>query len=369
MEKVALKKNILFMVQLPPPIHGAALRNKSLLESSQVSDRFSVSCLPLKFVDELKQIGSFSFRKFWLMITYTVRLIYTLATKKIDLVYFTMSPSGGAFYRDCFFMVFIKLFRKKTILHFRKQGIRDTGKMKLGKKLLEFVFKDSVIVCLSQYQAAEILPYYRGTPHIVPNGIKVEFQHLYNGNANGNGKTRIIFLSNLMLKKGIKELIDALALVHQNNLEFEAVIVGAENDLTYAQVQAMIDKAKLTAHTTVLGPRYGSEKFKELVKSDIFVFPTYFELFPGVVLEAMQFGKAIVTTFEGSIPEMIDTGVNGVLVEQRNAASLAAAIIDLIEDPVKRRRLGLEARKKFFDKFQLQTFEKNMVEVFEKTLC
>jgi len=105
-----------------------------------------------------------------------------------------------------------------------------------------------------------------------------------------------------------------------------------------------------------------------IAAADIFVFPTYFELFPGVILEAMQFGKAIVTTFEGSIPEIIDNGKNGLLVPQKNPIALAEAIEILFHDPEKRKEMGKEAQRKFFSEFTLEKFEQHMIGVFEEII-
>ena len=58
------------MAQLPPPVHGAALRNKSLLDSELLNNEFNIINLPLRFIDDMKELGKFSFRKIGLMIRY-----------------------------------------------------------------------------------------------------------------------------------------------------------------------------------------------------------------------------------------------------------------------------------------------------------
>ena len=82
----------------------------------------------------------------------------------------------------------------------------------------------------------------------------------------------------------------------------------------------------------------------------------------------MQFGKAIVSTFEGSIPEMIDNNVNGILVQQQNAPALADAIAEFLDNPEKTVQFGALAKKKFFDEFTLQAFEAKMHSVFKEVL-
>lgn len=365
------KKTILFMVQLPPPVHGAALRNQSLLESEVIRSKFTVHSLPLQFVDELKNIGRFSFKKIGIALGYCFSLIKLLIGKKIDLAYFTMSPSGGAFYRDIIFITLLKLFRKKILLHFRVKGIRKTAGSRMGRALVRYAFRGSDIVCLSKNHLSDLAGLADRTPYIVPNGIKVEnllppapgWTSVYSGK-----KTSILFLSNLMKTKGLYELIDALHLLKKRGRDFEAAITGKELDISYAALKKLIDDKQLTDCVTITGPKYGNEKFLVLDGADIFVFPTYFELFPGVVLEAMQFGKPVVTTFEGSLPEIIDNGINGMLVPVNNAEALANAIEPLLLSETERRRLGRNAKEKFFSHFTLEKFEENMQSVFTDVL-
>ena len=365
------KKTILFMAHIPPPVHGAALRNKSLLESNLLNSKFNIIALPLRFIDNMKDIHKFSFNKLWIMIRYAFQLTKILLTKKIDLVYFTMSPGGGAFYRDILFITIIKLFKKKRILHFRVKGIQKTSRSSLGELLIRYAFKGSEIVCLSHHHMLDVKGLTFNTPFIVPNGIKVENDFLYLADeyVYTSGKPpQILFLSNLSKKKGVPELIQALASIKNEGYHFSSSLVGSEWDLSFADISDMINKSKLDGIVKIEGPKYGKEKFSFIAGCDIFVFPTYFELFPGVILEAMQFGKAIVSTFEGSIPEIIDNNINGILVEQQNTTQLANAIKELLNDDIKRKKMGIEAKNKFFRDFTLSEFENKMLDVFETVI-
>src|SRR5690606_14151324 len=119
------------------------------------------------------------------------------------------------------------------------------------------------------------------------------------------------------------ELIQALELLKNEGHQFQASLVGDEWDLSFVEIETMLSKAGLQERVKIEGPKFGEEKYRHLAGADIFVFPTYFELFPGVVLEAMQFGRAIVSTFEGSIPEIIDNEFDGLLVAQRDSVALS----------------------------------------------
>jgi len=362
------KKRILFMAQLPPPVHGAALRNKSLLESKLLNSEFDIISLPLKFIDDMKDMGKISFYKIMLMLRHSLNMIYILAFKKIDLVYFTMSPSGGAFYRDILFISIIKLFRKKRLLHFRMKGIQATGKTKMGARLVRFAFKGSDIVCLSKHHTEDIKGFTDRPPFIVPNGIKIEKEYLHLADAykySPGTIPKLLFVSNVSVKKGIPEMIAAYGILKRKGYAFTASIVGDQWYMSFAEAEKMIQEEDLQDRVKLEGPKFGREKFAFLAAADIFVFPTWFELFPGVVLEAMQFGKAIVSTFEGSIPDILENHQEGILVPQKDSTALADALAYLLDNPDKRRAMAAAAKARFFRDFTLEAFEQKMHSVFE----
>jgi glycosyltransferase involved in cell wall biosynthesis len=366
-----MKHTILFMAQLPPPVHGAALRNKSLLESELLNNEFNVISLPLKFIDDMKDMGKFSFRKIFLMARHAFRMIGIFTSRKVDLVYFTMSPSGFAFYRDIFFIALIKLFGKKRLLHFRMKGIQATGKKRIGNKLVKYAFKGSDIVCLSHHHMMDMEGFTNRPPYIVPNGIKVEKEFLpladeYRFDANAPAK--LLFLSNLTRTKGIPELIEAVAMLKTKGYRMQVDIVGDEWYMSFNEAKELISKAGVEDIVTLVGPKTGRDKFRFIANADLFVFPTWFELFPGVILEAMQFGKPIVSTFEGSIPDIVENGKDGILVEPKNAVQLAEAIAYMLDHPTVRLEMAANARKKFFEDFTLEAFERKMHAVFEDVL-
>ncbi|RLB00740.1 MAG: glycosyltransferase family 1 protein, partial [Deltaproteobacteria bacterium] len=114
------------------------------------------------------------------------------------------------------------------------------------------------------------------------------------------------------------------------------------------------------------GPLYGTEKVRELVSSDIFVFPTHPpEAFPLVILEAMAVGLPIVSTEVGSIPEIVADGVNGFVVPPRNPQALASAVVHLIKDEIMRQNFGRASRRLFEERYTFESYRKNLYKIFK----
>jgi glycosyltransferase involved in cell wall biosynthesis len=94
-----------------------------------------------------------------------------------------------------------------------------------------------------------------------------------------------------------------------------------------------------------LGP-LGIAEVRSIVRAaDIFLLPSLWENCPYSCLEAMAAGRAVVAADQGGMPELIESGVNGLLAAPGEAASFVRCIEQLIEDPALRERLGRAARE------------------------
>ncbi len=124
-----------------------------------------------------------------------------------------------------------------------------------------------------------------------------------------------------------------------NYFEIETPVTSYHEHNKESSGHKLIEKIKyfsLENNVELCGPkRYGEELFEYYRNTDIFVLSSHSEGTPRVLIEAMAFGSPIVATRVGGIPDIIEDGVNGILVEPREPISLANAIIDLIADDYK----------------------------------
>jgi glycosyltransferase involved in cell wall biosynthesis len=359
---------ILFYVPLPPPIHGAALINKLLVNSTLLNARFQIKVVSFEFVDDTKDIGKFSFVKMLKAVQRGCNLLYQIITFKPRLIYFNLSLIGLAFYRDSIYVVVLKALNQKMVYHLRTLGIKDQVQTSRVKKILfKYIFKDSKIICLSESLTNDVKDVYALPPFVVNDGI-VDVQFGMDTVLKNNAKPTILFLSNLSIAKGIEEFVRSLHVVKSKGVSFNALIVGNGLDLSIQQVKNMIQEWGMHNDVTVLGPKYGNEKYQLLSQADIFVLPTHFEAFPGAILEAMQFSLPIISTRVGGIPDMIEEGITGILVEHKNVELLAEKIHYLLSNPLVRTEMGARARVRFAEKFTNTIMEKNMSTLLESLL-
>ncbi|HEY5370804.1 MAG TPA: glycosyltransferase [Hanamia sp.] len=363
-------KRILCIMQLPPPIHGASLMNSYLSKSNIINDNFDTQIINLQFAPSLKELEKFSFLKIFKSINYAFVIFKKIIKFKPDLVYFTLSISGYAFYRDAIYVSILKLCGSKILFHLHGKGIKkESEKSILKRNLYKFVFKNTYVICLAKNLTEDIKSVYSSVPFIVPCGIPV-YSKSTQKTSKPNKVVQILYLSNYIENKGILKLIDALKILKDQEFIFNARLAGGPTDLSIATIENYIRERNLENCVHVIGPRYGEDKYNEFLAADIFVFPTFYgnEAFPLVNLEAMQFALPVLSTNEGGISEAVINGVTGFVVEPRNIQQLADKLALLIYNENLRDGMGTKGKDRFFKNYTIQHFEHNIKNVFNTIL-
>jgi glycosyltransferase involved in cell wall biosynthesis len=103
-----------------------------------------------------------------------------------------------------------------------------------------------------------------------------------------------------------------------------------------------------------------------LSKTDIFVLPSFAENLPMSILEAFARGIAVIATPVGAVPEVVDHGRNGLIVQAGNINELAAALELLISDGELRRRLGAGARQDHAKRFEIGGYLTELVQIWRR---
>lgn len=176
---------------------------------------------------------------------------------------------------------------------------------------------------------------------------------------------RILFLGRLIETKGIAELVDALADDEVRSLPWTATLAG---DGEVARYRALIDTLGLTDRVRLAG-WIGSEAVDdELSKASIFVLPSHHENLPLSMLEAMAYGLCSIVTPVGSVEDVIRDGSNGIVVPVKDTAALADALLSVLRDGDKRRRLGETARADFLAQYDYREYRGKLDRIYRSVL-
>jgi glycosyltransferase involved in cell wall biosynthesis len=164
----------------------------------------------------------------------------------------------------------------------------------------------------------------------------------------GDRPLRIICVAALREVKGHRHLIDACARLRERSVTFECRLVG--DGPLRSSLEARVRSAGLDDRVSFLGALPRSEVLALLRRSDVAVLASVTdeagrrEGIPVSLMEAMACELPVVASRQSGIPELVEDGVGGLLVEPGDAAGLAEALARLAEDPGLRRALGAAGR-------------------------
>jgi glycosyltransferase involved in cell wall biosynthesis len=162
------------------------------------------------------------------------------------------------------------------------------------------------------------------------------------------GKKVLLFVGNDWYRKGVWYLLLAFSIVHRQIPDTVLVLTGP----LQAPFISLAERLKLMDSIIFLG-NVDEETLARLYAScDIFVLPSFHEGFSQTVIEAMAFGKPVITTSIAGYP-MVIHGREGFIVPPRDYKSIASSIITLLKDEELYRRMSVKA----FEKAKKYTWE------------
>lgn len=362
-------KKILFILHIPPPVHGSSLVGQSIMNSSLINNSFNCRYINLLVSRIMNETGKPSSMKVFRFVGVWFKLLLEVIKHKPDVCYLALTASGAAFFKDVLLVMLLRVFRIKRVYHLHNKGVGKNNNSTIYSFFYRFVFKNADIILLSNQLYSDIEAFVP-TSHvyICPNGIEDIISNGKEQKVKHEKPVKIIFLSNLIKSKGVFTLLDACSILQQKGIEFECDFIGAEGDIDASQFSEAVNEKHLEIKVKYLGKKFGEEKQKIFTSAEIFAFPTSNDCFPLVLLEAMSAGLAVVSTFEGGIPDIIEDGITGFLLPENNAISLAEKLELLIKNPILRQQLGQAGRVRFENEFTIGKFEQRLDNILHSIL-
>jgi glycosyltransferase involved in cell wall biosynthesis len=169
---------------------------------------------------------------------------------------------------------------------------------------------------------------------VIPNFVA-------SGSWSGDGSHFLLSVGWLIKRKGV-DLIPGIAQqVFAKMPDWKWIIVGSGDE--HAWLQNQVNEKNLGQHVTIVDP-VSPDLTEAYTNASIYVMTSRFECFPMVLLEAMSFGRPCISFDCPTGPaDIIENGVDGILVDKEDTVAMAAAIIALMKDAEKRKSLGRQA--------------------------
>lgn len=172
----------------------------------------------------------------------------------------------------------------------------------------------------------------------------------------------LLYFGRLTDEKGVDVLIKAMKLAPHVHLR----IVGDGPRLAALE---LLVKTQGIPNVTFLGPKWGAELNAILKDARFVVVPSvWHENFPYVILQSFAFGKAVIGTNRGGIPELIKHGEYGFIYPAQDADALANYISTLWNDPSRASDMGKAAKKWTDEEFNDNKFYNNLITIYQEVL-
>lgn len=186
-----------------------------------------------------------------------------------------------------------------------------------------------------------------------------------------DGRVRIATTGRLVEKKGIEYCIRAVAKLHpaqRQNIEYNIIGDGPLRD----KFQQLIQELDVSDTVKLLGWKQQQELIEILNNSHIFIAPSVTasdgnqDAPVNTLKEAMAMGLPVISTLHGGIPELVEDGISGFLVPERDASAIAEKLSYLISHPQVWLEMGRAGRARVEQQYDLNKLNDQLVKVYQQ---
>lgn len=271
--------------------------------------------------------------KIYVFLVSLVKLIFTLILNRTIKTIHIHGASYGSFYRKFVVFIIVKyIFRKKVIYHIHGGGFQEFYEKSgtLTKRLVKvFLGNADLILCLSQswkefYEHNFKIKRLMVLPNIIDYPVEVK-------NTVKTNVLTFLFLGLICDEKGIFDLMEVIIKNKERYRSRIKLYIGGNGEVQ--RLKDMIIKHHIEDIVEFLGWISSTEKAIVLNNTDVYILPSYTEGVPISILESMSYGKAIISTNVGGIPEIVRNNENGLLIDPGEPAQLERAIDFFLENP------------------------------------
>ena len=346
------QKKIVLIGPMPKPINGVSICNELIAEKLK---NFKVNTINTAGKTFKEDLGKFSFQKFFSGIKPYIHLGKILSS---DIVYMTIGQTFFGVLKYFPFFITSKLLNKQIVVHIHgnylgKQYSELSGyKKNIFKNILKMSNKGIV---LSENLRPNLTPFLSNKNIYVLYNFVEEILYNLSENEIKNKKTdklRIVFLSNLMTEKGILDLLNALQILYEKNIDFEAKLAG---NIDLSIKKQVLDLIEQNPNVQYVGVVRGKAKKNLLLNANTFVFPTYYTMEgqPIAILEALVTGNIVLTTKHAGIPDIFSEK-NGIFIQKKSPDDIAEKLIKISQELNSYKPMMInnhsEAKKKYSEK-------------------
>jgi len=311
----------------------------------------------------------------WAQVRLLHRVLSTIRRRRVRLVHIH-TCALFSFWRDIVHMMAVRAVGCRVVWHLHDgtfpRFISEGSRLKRAA-IRWALRRGAATILLSEATLESLRPHAPGVNwRVVPNGVPLSERRKKGGEDCVNAaeaSLKLIFLGNLTRRKGAYDLISATEIAAKQGVRAVLSLAGGESAPGQRlEIEQRIAGSPRASHIHLLGLVHGEQKQNAFNDADCVVLPSYAEGLPMALLEGMAEGLPAIATHVGSIPALINDGVEGFLVPAGDVEALADRICRLARDPALRRRMGQCARERVERDFSQRAMAERVFRIYQAAI-
>ncbi len=201
----------------------------------------------------------------------------------------------------------------------------------------------------------------------------IDTTRFYQSGRNIIEKHTLLFVGTIIEKKGIRQLVQALEYLVDDYPDIQLKIAGRNGNIPGTKIPYLpiLEKEiteKIKKHITFLGSIPNFEIPSLIEKAQICCYPSHMEAMPLAWLEVLAMGKVFLGSITGPGPEAVQEGITGFLVNPHDPKAIANKINYIFENYDQAIKMGIEARKRVINEFDVTVLSKKNIEFYTSIL-
>lgn len=350
------KRKILLVLKTPPPIGGGELRAKALKDYVNRDKDFIILEFSSKRLNKSTQ-GKFEAWKIRDFIIQFIQFLRILISYWPALVFLPLPKSFTPFVRNSLLFWAAYFFKIPCVGELAGMTFYFVDRSKVGRLYSKLVLsKMKCIRVLGNNVAEELNRVGINNTFISDNGVLIGKGIKYCANRK-DGVVQLLFVGTHSPQKGFDILLKAFIYLIEKGHSVTLHTLGEWiSSKFYYEMKRFLVLHRIENKIVFHGLKHGQEKWNLFSESQILVLPSFREGQPLVLLEGLGCGIPVVATRVGAIPETIENGKNGYLVETGSISQLSKCLENLVLNEKVRIKMSRANLELFQKRFTLEKF-------------
>lgn len=360
------KRPVLLILSTPPPFGGGEIRGTYLKEHFSDNEDYILFTYSRKGSSKSSQ-GQPTFRNILWGVFLILKTLGLLIKYRPGKIYLLLPKNFSAFMRTAVMVWLAKKLRVRVLADLAGASFPFLHNGELQRNVgLYFLRQLDDIKVLGQGIKSYLAEFGIDKTKILDNGVRIPHDVQIGQDVINGQPLNLLYVGALNFSKGIQKLVHAVQLCKCNELDVHLHVLGEWSNPQHRRgVQAFIKSHALEEKITFHGLITDTAKWEIYQRCGLLVHPSDWDGQPLTILEAMGVGLGIISTRVGAIPDTVEDGVNGILLDDNTPEQIFMAIKEFCDDRERLAQISQINIQTYQQKYTVEAFCRRMQNWFE----